>query len=74
MGGLPGPEEGLRHCRPFHLIKKILKYGVSDESIEWFKSYLGHRHQKTKVNSRYSDFSEIQCGVPQGSTSFHCIY
>ncbi len=42
-------------------------YGINAESINWFKSYLGERQQKTKVYGMYSEFKEIPCGVPQGS-------
>ena len=47
------------------LLLKLKKMGVA--SVDWFRSYLTCRRQCVNVNGTDSDFSEIQCGVPQGS-------
>ncbi len=49
------------------LIRKLLKYGIQDNSISWFKSYLANRYQQVKYNGVMSEKSQIVCGVPQGS-------
>ena len=38
------------------------------KSVEWFRSYLSGRTQAIHVNNTVSDFDNIVCGVPQGST------
>ena len=39
--------------------------GIS--STDWFRSYLSDRSQCTQVSGVDSTFSEVTCGVPQGS-------
>ena len=49
------------------LLDKLNHYGIRDEELSFFSSYL-HRHtQCCSVNEHKSTFSEITCGVPQGS-------
>ena len=43
-------------------------YNFSDESVEWFKSYLEGRTQTVQVESKFSDPEPLaEHGVPQGS-------
>ena len=49
------------------LLRKLTMYGLSNEAVEWFASYLRGRMQYTKVNGKLSGKREIRCGVPQGS-------
>ena len=49
------------------LLKKLNYYGVQNQTITWFKSYLADRQQLCKVNGVSSAKSSISCGVPQGS-------
>ena len=49
------------------LLKKLHHYEIRGIIIEWFKSYLNDRTQKTKVNGSISEKIEITYGVPQGS-------
>ena len=49
------------------LIAKLNAYGFDKESLEFIRSYLKERKQKTKVGSFYSTWKSIKLGVPQGS-------
>ena len=49
------------------LLRKLSSIGVSDESKNWFRSYLTDRSQRTKVGSKLSDSKCISHEVPQGS-------
>lgn len=53
------------------LIAKLHYYGVSGNSLSWFKNYLYGRQQFTKVNSYssilVSQYRSVGSGVPQGS-------
>ena len=49
------------------LLKKLEYYGINGTALQWFRSFLTGRHQRTKVNGKTSTFMEVTCGVPQGS-------
>ena len=49
------------------LIAKLSAYGFSDSALQIVFSYLSDRRQRTKVNSSFSNWEELLCGVPQGS-------
>lgn len=49
------------------LIKKLESIGVKGKELEWFRSYLTYRFQRTKFNGDVSDEKQIDLGVPQGS-------
>ena len=49
------------------LLGKLKRYGVSSQSLNWFRSYLSDRKQQTFIDGVQSDFCNITCGVPQGS-------
>ena len=49
------------------LLYKLQFYGVRGKSIDMIKSYLSFRTQKTKFQGTFSEDSEIEYGVPQGS-------
>ena len=49
------------------LIAKLHAYGISNNSLRLIYNYLKQRKQRVKVGSSYSDFLEINLGVPQGS-------
>ena len=42
-------------------------YGFDKSFVKLIHSYLSNRKQRVKTNSRYSSWSEILFGVPQGS-------
>ena len=51
------------------LLRKLSHYGIKNNSLSWFASYLQNRHQKVKFkNNVFSDYGIMKCGVPQGST------
>ena len=50
-----------------NLLAKLHAYGFANKSLKLIKSYLTNRWQKTKVNSSFGGWSELQLGVPQGS-------
>ena len=51
------------------LFKKMLSYGFSKSSINWFRSYLSSRSQRTKCENVYlSPSNLVTIGIPQGST------
>ena len=49
------------------LIKKLHYYGISGNSLQWFKSYLTNRKQYVQFKDSLSSFSLIKTGVPQVS-------
>ena len=52
------------HCI---LLKKLHFYGIRGVPHKWFSSYLENRKQFVTINNTNSNFSNITCGVPQGS-------
>ena len=51
------------------LIAKLHAYGFSLESLTFIQSYLTNRIQRVKINSFFSEYSNSESGVPQGSIS-----
>ena len=51
------------------IIAKRLAYGFSLESLTFIQSYLTNRIQRVKINSSFSEYSNVESGVPQGSIS-----
>ena len=49
------------------LKSKLVKYGITGNANNWFKSYLTNRSQYCSTNGSVSDIVEIDCGIPQGS-------
>ena len=50
------------------LIQRLsFTFGLSDNVLNWFKSYLCDRQQKIKIENYYSDDLSILFGIPQGS-------
>ena len=47
------------------LLGKSDSFGVPDQSLRWFKSYLSERKQSVVINGSVSDPCSIQLGVPQ---------
>ena len=49
------------------LIAKLDAYGFSKDALELILDYLSDRQQRTKINISFSSWSDVLCGVPQGS-------
>ena len=49
------------------LLTKLEYYGIRGTALSWFKSYLIESTQTTKIDCSYSNYSTINCGIPQGS-------
>ena len=49
------------------LLEKLAAYGFEESALEIVHSYLSDRWQRTKVNTSFSTWRELLCGVPQGS-------
>ena len=49
------------------LLRKLRIYGVDENGIKFFESYLSNRSQRCCVNGELSETAKITCGVPQGS-------
>ena len=49
------------------LIDKLYFYGIVEQELDFFRSYLTDRLQCCSVNGVLSGFRNITCGVPQGS-------
>ena len=49
------------------LLNKLEIYGIKDDALSWFNTYLTSRKQQVSINNCKSDFRQISYGVPQGS-------
>ena len=49
------------------LISKLHAYGFDKSSLNLVLSYLKDRKQRVKINTTFSPWVELGCGVPQGS-------
>ena len=49
------------------LLRKIKCYGLSNNAVKWFESYLTARIQKVAVVEHMSEVETVLYGVPQGS-------
>ena len=55
-------------CLPHELlIAKLAAYGVNDDTLTLFYSYLKNRKQTVSIKGKLSVFLDILAGVPQGS-------
>jgi hypothetical protein len=49
------------------LIHKLEQFGINDNLLKWFESYLSGRYQRVVVNGCSSEWILVTAGVPQGS-------
>ena len=49
------------------LLNKLYRYGIQDEPLSWFESYLSNRAQSVSIENHLSSAVNISSGVPQGS-------
>ena len=61
------------YCKAFNKVDRVLHldnlkvYSVAGESMKWFGSYLGDRHQPVCVGGSVTDMVRMKHGVLQGS-------
>ena len=51
---------------PKIMCDKLNLYGLDENSVKWFASYLTGRSQKTKIGQMISKSINLTSGVPQG--------
>ena len=51
------------------LLNKLFRYGIQDQPLSWFQSYLTNRTQSVSIGNHRSSAAYISSGVPQGSVS-----
>ena len=56
------------------LIKKLGQYGVQEEALGWFESYLSGRSQQVLIEGSLSKPLFLDAGVPQGSVLGPLLY
>ena len=56
------------------LFTKLKHYGIRDNALCWFKSYLSNRIQYVSYEGCESTKRNITCGVPQGSILDHFYF
>ena len=49
-------------------LHKLLQMGVRHELLPWVGDFLSGHRQRTRVNGTTSNWFEVTCGVPQGTT------
>ena len=49
------------------LLNKLFRYGIQDQPLPWFESYLTNRTQSVSIENHLSPAANISSGVPQGS-------
>ena len=49
------------------LLNKLFRYGIQDQPLSWFESYLTNRTQSVSIENHLSSAANIRSGVPLGS-------
>ena len=49
------------------LLNKLFRYGIQDQPLSWFESYLINRTLSVSIENHLSSAANISSGVPQGS-------
>ena len=49
------------------LLQKLKAISFSKGTLRWFRSYLSERIFFVNIESKFSDFGKISCGILQGS-------
>ena len=54
-------------------LDKLFYYGIEEDELSFFKSYLSNRTQCCSINGVKSKFRSMSYGVPQESIPLRCI-
>ncbi len=49
------------------LMNKLKAYGINDNTSKWIYDFLSGRRQRVRVNDSYSEYANVNSGIPQGS-------
>ena len=49
------------------LMNKLKAYGINDNLSKWIYNFLSGRRQRVRVNDSYSEYANVNSGIPQGS-------
>ena len=60
----------------FNILLAVLRdqYGMQDNTLKWFDSYLHPRGYRVKINDSWSEYKELHQSVPQRSCSGPQLY
>ena len=51
------------------LLNKLFRYGIQDQALSWFESYLTNRTQNMFIENHLSSAANISSGVPPTSAA-----
>ena len=57
-----------------HLCTKLEFYGIKNNELKWFRSYVSNRKQCVKYKNTVSNFAATNFGVPQGGVLSALLY
>ncbi|CAM5143019.1 unnamed protein product [Natator depressus] len=49
------------------LLSKISSHGIRGKALSWIGNWLKDRKQRVGINGQFSEWREVNSGVPQGS-------
>ena len=56
------------------LLAKLKLFGLDNDAVSWFHSYLSCRTQQVFIDGSFSDTQKLEAGVPQGSILGPLLY
>ncbi|CAM4524802.1 unnamed protein product [Lepidochelys olivacea] len=49
------------------LLSKVSSHGIRGKVLSWISNWLKDRKQRVGINGQFSEWKEVNSGVPQGS-------